>query len=147
MAGYLGLEPLLVARLDTLRAARPLLAVLTSRDLAEVREADQRLPALHVLYLGDSHFSDGAADGRVQHVDQTWGVIVATRDLRDAAEARASAGELLGDLLTLCQGWRPGEGYGRLHRVQAPGPLYRPHGVLYIPVYFTCRVLWRGDTD
>jgi hypothetical protein len=142
VANYLAPGASILERLKELRHTWPTLAVLEVRDLAGVREGGERLPALHVLYLGDRFGDEGAGQGALLEVDQVWGVYVAVRDARQVAEAHVELGELISAVLERLQGWRPA-GFAALRRVQAPGALYE-RGVVRVPLYFTCRVMSRG---
>ncbi|WP_295451906.1 hypothetical protein [uncultured Thiodictyon sp.] len=144
---YLELEPLILARLEPLKADWPTLRIDAARDVAGVLAKDQRLPALCVLYGGDA--SVESTDGKDQLVGavQRWGVVVSHRDLREPEAGRVSVGELAAAVIAQLQGWLPRGpegGLGRLRRQPAPAPIYSKEGAVYLPLTFTCRVLSRG---
>lgn len=144
MENHLSLEPLMIARLrERVPAA---LDVLAAADMAAVEEKKMRFPALHVYYMGDK-LDDRAGDGQFAEVEQTWGVVVAVRHLSGALAQRNAAGDLISAVLSALQGWLPGEDYSRMTRINAPAPLYRTGGYVFVPLYFTCRVLTMGAVD
>lgn len=147
MANYLELEPLILARLASLKADWPTLRLEAARDLAGVLADEQRLPALCVLYAGEASIEATDGLGQLVHAEQRWAVVVATRDLRTAQDGRAEAGELMAAVIGRLQGWQPRGaegGWGRLRRQPSPAPLYGQAGALYLPLFFTCRALSRG---
>jgi hypothetical protein len=139
---YLALGDLIEARLAALRPRWPQLAILPARDLAGVRESEQRLPAVHVLYAGDQ-LDAAQARGAIQTTDQGWLVVAAVRDVRQPGVSAAQMGELLDGLLTTLLGWRPSDAHSPLRRVQGPNPTYRG-AVLYVPLLFRSRLLRTG---
>ncbi|WP_295586017.1 hypothetical protein [uncultured Lamprocystis sp.] len=146
-ANYLALEPLLLERLEPLTTDWPTLRIEAARDVAGVLAKDQRLPSLCVLYQGDAAVDATDGLGQLVHADQRWAVVVAARDLREAAAGRVSAGELAAAVIARLQGWQPNgreSGLGRLRRQAAPAPVYSNEGAVYLPLTFTCRVLSRG---
>jgi hypothetical protein len=140
-ANHLALGPVILDRLQDLKRTWPSLALLSARDLAGVRLAEERLPAVHVLYVGDDLPATDPKSALVE-VDQVWGVVASVRDARQVGEAQVEVGEIITAILARLQGWTPPEGRP-LRRVRAPGPLYHA-GILRVPVYFTGRVLSRG---
>lgn len=138
---HLDLEPLLLARIQA--KVPEALDVLSAADLPAVGEQALRTPAVHVYYLGDS-FDSSAVRGVDLEVEQTWGVVIVVRHLRGAAAQRDQAGEMMTDVIGALQGWEPSPRHGRLQRATAPAPLYGEHGILFLPIYFTCRVLTTG---
>jgi hypothetical protein len=144
MAHYLDLGDIIARRLsEQLRATQPNLAVLSARDLAGVRESEQRLPAVHVLYAGDN-IDTAQGRGAMQTVDQGWMVVCAVRDLRGSDTSAADMGELIDDVLQTLLGWHPSATHGHLRRVSAPAPIYRG-GVFYVPLLFRSRLLRIGE--
>lgn len=138
---HLDLEPLLI---DRLKAQVPAaLDVLSAADLPAVGEQALRTPALHLYYLGDA-FEDRAVQGADLEVEQTWGVVLVVRHLRGPAAQRDQAGEMMTSVIQALQGWEPSPRHGRLQRTNAPAPLYGDGGTLFLPLYFTCRVLTSG---
>ena len=138
---HLDLEPLLIARL---KAKVPTaLDVLSAVDLAAVEDQALRTPALHIYYLGDA-FDGRAVQGVDLEVEQTWGVVVVVRHQRGPAAQRSQAGELMTAVIGALQGWEPSPNHGRFQRVPAPAPLYGDGGMLFLPLYFSSRVLTSG---
>lgn len=138
---HLDLEPLLI---DRLKAQVPAaLDVLSAADLPAVGEQALRTPALHLYYLGDA-FEDRAVQGADLEVEQTWGVVVVVRHQRGPAAQRGQAGELMTSVIQALQGWEPSPRHGRLQRTNAPAPLYGDGGMLFLPLYFSSRVLTSG---
>lgn len=139
-ADYLAAEALIVARLQEALADLPRLKVLTVADLAGVQQQAQHTPAVQVLYAGDQVPGGAATDrGNYHALRQRWMAVVAVRSVRRQASgqaAREQAGPILSRTLQALAGWRPGQGYGPLVRINAPAPVFRPGGYGYFPLQF-----------
>lgn len=143
---FLALEPLLIVRLRSrIPAAR---AVLSAADLADVRQATQVTPALHVLY-GGYRPVEAAGRGAVVRLVQTWYVVAVVRNVAqgDAAQrVREDACALLDPVLAALIGWAPEHGgahIGPLQLVAAPAPLIEA-GYGYFPLAFTAELHLQG---
>ncbi len=141
---FLALESALVERL---KARLPAGAhVLTRADLASVTEGSQPTPAVHVVYQG-YRVAESRPDGRAARLQQTWLVIVAVRNVRDAAAgsaARGDAGSLADAVIAALMGWKPAGVNKPLKLVNAPASGYRA-GHLYLPLAFELETDVRGD--
>ncbi|MFA7239373.1 MAG: hypothetical protein WC091_04615 [Sulfuricellaceae bacterium] len=142
MDNYLGLEPLLIARLHA--AAPGFREIIGMADLASMQASRQTTPAALVIYQGDA-LSGGdsrAGQGAVQVVVQTWLVVVAVRNERDTlggADARCDAGVLITRTLQALSGWQA-PGFRPLVRVNAPKPGFNA-GFAYFPLAFEARMI------
>ena len=140
---FLGLEPLIVARLDaTVRSALQV-PVLSTADIAGATEASLPKPSVRVAYGGHQVVQSGAVlPAGWALIEQTWIVVPAVRNVRDiraGAAPRADASPLCDAVLDALDGWAPGGGYGPLKSV-TPG--LRPatlDGCTYVPLAFTSR--------
>ena len=139
---FLGMEPLLVARLE--EALAPLAArVLCVADMAGVLEKDLPKPSARIVYGGHQVVRDDKpqAPGWAL-IEQTWLVVPAVRNVRDiktGTAGRAEASPLIDAVWDALDGWRPGSGYSPLKSV-TPG--LRPatvEGCTYVPLAFTTR--------
>lgn len=144
ISDYLAAEPLLIARLRA--AVAGFRAVLGAADLDGVAEGAQTVPAAHVIYDGDAlpggDASRGGA-GAAQMVAQRWLVVVAVRNVRQAATgdgARGEAGPLISQTLAALSGWQPSPSFRPLRRVAGPRPGYNA-GFGYFPLLFEAQLV------
>ncbi len=119
-------------------------AVYTPFSTADMVEASQHSPAMHVIYGGDSISGNEAGNGAHRTVDQRWLVVLAVRtakaQLQDTTDARVLAGEIIPQILQALQGWKA-EGMQRpLVRVSAP-PVGYSATFAYFPFMFEGRML------
>ncbi len=145
MADYLAAEPLIIQRLQSQIAN---MAVLSAADLADVVEAQQTTPAIHVLYDGD-RLVDAQGRGQAQAVAQRWMIVIAVRNARDqgkGGKARGTAGPHLDAALKTLSGYELSTGHGALKRVPAPRPVYSKGGFAYFPLAFETVVETLGTT-
>lgn len=121
---YLGLEPLLLARIAAkLTVPTDLKEVGGVIEFDAVLENDGPYPAAYVLYDGEAVDTRGI-DGRRMMVTQRWQVCLLTRPSIATSTGAASlvaTGTLLSRLIDALAGWTPGAGYQALKRVQARG--------------------------
>lgn len=129
------LEPVLVARLK-LHLPKGT-HVLTAADLDKVTEANQPVPAVHIVYRGFRP-AETRVDGAAVRLIHTWYAVVATRNVREMRSgqaARAEAGQLAGQAILALMGFKP-EGLTKpLQPVPAPGPGHSG-GFQYLPCAF-----------
>jgi hypothetical protein len=140
MDNFLALEPLLMARLKAQLGALKV-HVLAQADLDGVKENEQLNPALHVIYQG-AEPKDVRSDGRAARFEQTWLVVVATRNvasIKTGEDARLAAGALATVVLSALMGHKPTTSSKPLRLTSAPGPVYR-QGFMYVPFAFTAEV-------
>lgn len=143
MTTFLGLEPLIVARLEALVRDALSVHVLSTADLAATTEASLPKPSVRVAYGGHRIIQEAAPlPPGWAHVEQTWVVVPAVRNVRDikaGAAPRADASVLCDAVLDALDGWNAGNGYGAL-RSATPG--FAPatiDGCTYVPLAFTSR--------
>lgn len=147
MAGnFLALEPELVARLrDKLAAQVPLVHVLTSSELTDVLEEKQLTPAVHVMYQGYRPL-ESRSDGSVIRVQQTWLVVVTTRNTRNLAsggDARQEAGALAGLVSSALMGFQPASACKPLILAAGPSAVYNA-GHQYLPLAFDAELVLKA---
>lgn len=139
---WLGLEPLIAARLAPVAAAHGA-HVLSAADLAGATEASLPKPSLRIVYAGHAVLRpDGPAAPGFGQIEQTWLVVPAVRnvaDIKSAAPARRDASPLVDAVWDALDGWNPGSGYGRLVSVTPPSRPLTLEGVIYVPLAFTTR--------
>jgi hypothetical protein len=147
MSNLLGVEPLIVARLEEKLAAHdPRPHILTAPDLADVAEEKQLTPAVHVVY-GGMRIAQDDGHGSYIELEQTWYTVIAVRNLRDmrkGSAARADAGELLDAVFRALTGWKPGLDIRALRPATAPRAAYSG-GFGYYPLAWTTRMQMRGE--
>jgi len=140
LPNLLALEPELLARLKTVLAGQtPAVHVLSADDLAGVKEEQQLVPAVHLLYQGYRVTQASRADGRAARIEQTWLAVVATRNvanLKSADAARAQAGLLAGQVAKGLMGFKAAGAAGPLKLATAPGAGFNK-GYGYLPLAFT----------
>lgn len=143
---FLGLEPLIVARLQAVLAERMPVTVLTMADVDGVTEASLPKPSVRIAYFGHQVVQDKAPlPPGWALMEQTWLVVPAVRNVRHLRDnlagdvSRAEASPLCDAVLDALDGWRPGGGYGALASVT---PQLRPatvEGCTFIPFAFVSR--------
>lgn len=141
---FLDLEHPLAARLRERLPAW--VHVLTRADLAVVAEGSQPTPAVHVVYQG-YRVLENRPDGRAARIQQTWLVVAAVRNVRDAASgeaARADAGDLAESAARALMGWKPDGAHKPARLANAPASGYRA-GFLYLPLAFDIETDLKGD--
>lgn len=141
---FLAIEPHLVARLqEALAGESPAIHVLTAAELADVAEAKQFTPAVHVVY-GRFQVMEIRTDGAIAKLRHTWLIVTAVKtaaDTRRGAVARAEASALMAKAGAALMGYRPPNTAGPLLLAAAPQPLYRA-GFQYLPLAFTVESLF-----
>ncbi|THF60907.1 phage tail terminator protein [Pseudothauera rhizosphaerae] len=137
---FLGLEPLIVARLeDTVRAALQV-AVLSTADIAGATEASLPKPSVRVVYGGHRYVRVG--NGGLPMVEQTWLAVPAVRNVRSmqsGAPGRAEISPLCDAVLDALEGWSPKHGYGRLESVTPSLGPATFEGCTFVPLAFLSR--------
>ncbi len=144
LTNYLAAEQLIIDRLRA-NTTVPERHVLSAADLANVAEATQPTPALHVIFTGYAPTQE-KGDGLIQQTEQTWTVIVVVRNVREAATgtpARRDAGGYLAEVLAALQGWKPSAEHTAMKLAPAPAPGYSS-GYGYFPLAFTTRTTSKG---
>lgn len=104
----------------------------------------QMVPAIFVWHQTDRIPSGATAsrgNGRNQIVDQVWSLVVAVRNVSDAAGAAAqsNADPIIATLLKL-QGWKPSAEHGHLYRAQSPYQSAYVNGYGVYPFAFQSRI-------
>jgi len=135
---FLAVEPHLVARLkDAMAGLSPAVHVLTGADLAGIKEAAQRTPAVHLIWGGFRPL-ESRPDGKQARLDHTWLVVAAVRNVagaRAGAAARADAGPVMARAGAALMGYRP-PGVAGPMRMTATQAAYYSAGFMYLPLAF-----------
>lgn len=152
MTAFLGLEPLLDARLDG--------AISFNNQAVDVRSARAvprdtngepvlRVPALLISYDGYRP-TDNSSHGRTSKVSQTWSVTVVIANLRDGERlgARADGSHLIDQVLQRLLGWEPadadGPPFAPLQLAPPSYPVQFGTRNTYIPISFTTERMFQG---
>lgn len=137
---YFSAEQVIVAQL---RAALPeVKEIYTPFSVADMLEASQASPCIHVIYAGDRPVVD-ASNRPTAFVDQSWLIVLAVRSakaqLQQTKEIRGQAGILVPKILGALQGWAPVEWMRPLSRVGGP-PAGYSSSFAYFPFMFEGRI-------
>lgn len=145
---WLGLEPLIIARLVEYLATVPALApcrVLSIADVSGAKEAALPKPSLRVLYWGHQVQSDPRipAGAGFARVEQTWLVVAAARNvagIAGGAPARAEVSPFVDAAWDALNGWvPPGNHYSPLAPATPPVSPATLDGCTYVPLAYTTR--------
>lgn len=135
---FLAVEPHIVARLqEAVAGMSPAVQVLTGAELAGIKEAAQRTPAVHVVW-GGFRLLESRADGKQARLEHTWYVVAAVRNVagtRAGAAARADAGVLMARAGAALMGFRPPGVAGPLRMGPTQSAGYTA-GFMYLPLAF-----------
>lgn len=146
---FLAAEAELIARLkERLAGQRPGVHVLSAADLDGVIEEKQLTPAVHVVYQGYGVAEDGSA-GKAARIEQTWLVVVATRNTRNLAigsDAREQAGELARLVMAALMGWKPACASKPLRLVSGPAAGFSA-GHQYLPLAFVAEIVAKAAVN
>jgi hypothetical protein len=138
LANLLALEPELMARLKSALADQtPSVYVLSADDLAGVKEEQQLVPAVHLVYQG-YRVTESRHDGKASRINQTWLAVVVTRNvanLKSADAARKQAGTLAGLVTQALMGFKAASAAGPLKLASGPGAGFNK-GFGYLPLAF-----------
>lgn len=147
MDNFLQLEDEIVARLKVrLAELRPAIHVMTAADLAGAVEEKQLAPAVHVVFQ-NYRPTETRPDGRIARVEQTWLVVVATKNVRATKTgdaARSAAGLLARQVLLALQGWQPPSATKPLLLAPAPNARYGG-GHQYLPLALTAEIVLKSQ--
>lgn len=140
---WLALEDHLVQHIKAVvEGLSPAVHVLTAADLADVKEAAQRTPAVHVIYAGYRVTEAVSARARLLH---TWYVVAAVRKAATVRSGQAARADI-GPLLALVGGSLMGvllPGATRaLELVTPPAPAYSG-GYQYVPLAFAVETIFK----
>ena len=133
---FMALEPHLV---ELARAAgqglRPVVHVLTSTDLADVKESMQKHPAIHIIHRGFRPVQT-RSDGLVTQLRNTWMVVAVSKSSHGQQTARAEAGKLLAHVAARMSACRLPNTAGPLTIADSP-PAWGGAGFQYVPLAFS----------
>lgn len=120
--------------------------VLTSAELADIAEASQPTPAVHVVYRGYNPL-ESRQDGRAARVELTWLTVISTRNHRSSRSgdaAREDASALANQVAGALMGFKAKNASDVLKLTSAP-PVGYQSGHCYLPIGFTTQTLLRSD--
>lgn len=135
-------QPLLQLLRDAVQGRKPAVHVLSAADLAEVKEAAQKTPALHLIYAGFAVVEDMGTAWRLEH---TWYAVAAVRNVaavRSGQAARQEAGPLVTLAVAALAGSKPAGATKALKLITPPKPRYTA-GYQYIPSAFLAETIFR----
>ena len=133
MTDFLSAEQLIIDRLNDQLS----ITVLSSSDIAGVKEKEQITPAIHVLFGGHRPVKSARKALDITY-QQTWIVVVAVRNvsrINSGQKAREDAGPIMHDVLSALQGWRPSKSHQPLKPISSIREGYS-NGFLYYPCGF-----------
>ncbi len=140
---WLALEPHLVQLVQQAVAGmKPAVHVLTSADLADVKEGAQKTPAVHLIYGGYRVAEDLGTAWRLL---QTWYAVVVVRNVaaqRSGQAARQDAGPMVAQVVGALVGAMVPGATRPLTLVSPPPASYRA-GHQYIPSAFEVETIFR----
>lgn len=132
---FMALEPHLVALARAaVQGLRPVVHVLTSTDLADVKEAMQKHPAIHLFHRGFKPVQ-ARSDGLATLLRHTWLVVAVAKSSHGQQTARADAGKLLAHVAARMAACRLPNTAGPLTIVDSP-PAWGSAGFQYVPMAF-----------
>ena len=140
---WLALEPHLLALIaQAVQGMSPAVHVLTSADLADVKESAQRTPAVHLIYGGYQVAEAAGTQWRLQH---KWFAVAAVRNVaavRSGQAARRDAGQLAA-IVAGCLAGAQVAGATRALELLTPPPAHYADGFQYIPVAVQAETIFR----
>lgn len=125
----------------------PAVHVLTAAELADVKEAGQRVPAIHVI--SDGFDPQPEPDPRLLRLVHRWYVVAAVRNVaaqRTGAAARRAAGPLLARAMSALLAERLPGAARPMQAVRAPRGTYSA-GYFYLPSAWTVETVFRKQTQ
>lgn len=128
-------------------AATERVRVLTAAELADVPDARNYAPAVHVVYDGYS-VGDNVAGGKIQGIEQNWLVVCHAKNTTkqgDPTPAATDAGKIAEVVLAALLGYDPLSTGATLRLFTAPAPAY-DGGYCYLPLNFRLRTTFKGIT-
>lgn len=140
---FMALEPHLVELVRSAVAGMsPAVHVLTTAELADVKESAQRTPAVHVVYGGYRIAQDIGTAWELEH---TWYVVAAVRNVaqaRSGKAARQDAGALATHVVGALAGAQV-QGATRPLTLVTPPPARYSGGFQYLPSAFLATTVFR----
>lgn len=140
---WLGLELHLVELVQqAVQGMKPAVHVLTSADLADVKEGAQKTPAVHLIYGGYRVVEDLGTAWKLAH---KWYAVAAVRNVatqRSGQAARQTAGPLVSTVVGALIGANVPGATRPLTLVSPPPATYRA-GHQYIPSAFEAETIFR----
>jgi hypothetical protein len=122
-------------------------AVKMAGELSGLEERSIGSPSIFIIYQGDRPPRD-SMQFATHYTTQRWLVVIAVRNKTDAAGSEGTqrqAGPVIGELISIMEGWHPGDGIRRPQRIPAPAPGWSPGGFGYYPVAYEVDILNQDD--
>lgn len=143
---FLALEPHLLELIThAVQGLHPAVHVLSSADLADVKESAQKTPAVHLVYGGFRIAEDMGASWRLQH---KWYAVVVVRNVataRSGQAARQDAGPMVARVMDALAGAQV-PGATRALTLATPPPASYRAGHQYIPTAYEAETIFRKPT-
>ena len=140
---WLALEPHLLALIaQAVQGMSPAVHVLTSADLADVKESAQKTPAVHLIYGGYRIAEDLGTAWRLAH---KWYAVVVVRNVatqRSGQAARQDAGPMVTQVMGVLAGAQV-PGATRALTLATPPPASYRAGHQYIPTAYEAETIFR----
>ena len=140
---FMALEPRLVELVHSaVQGMSPAVHVLTSADLADVKESAQRTPAVHLIYGGYRIAEDLGTAWRLAH---KWYAVVVVRNVagaRSGHAARQDAGPMVAQVVGALVGAQV-PGATRALTLVSPPPARYAGGFQYLPSAFLAKTVFR----
>lgn len=132
---FLAAGPLLAERIKG--AVPPGVFVLSTKDLAGVKESSQQAPAVHVIYV--NYAPSAGKNGAWHGVQQQWMTVVVVRNVASMTQAVPSAteaGPLMSAVINALNTWVPAglDGFQGIELKPAPGAGFTRAGFAYFPI-------------
>ena len=144
---FLGLEALIIARLEKTACKATRAQALPLADLSMIYDPSLPIPSIRVSYYGHAVIDDLTQPPEGWgHFEQTWLVVPAVRNvhgIRAGTSGRAEISLLCDSVLDGLANWRPGGGYGVLRNVAPPASPLSDGGCTFIPFAFSSRFMRR----
>ncbi len=124
--------------------------VYSAAEFTGIDEESQFTPSCAVIYSGHTPTqTPGASVLKVQEIEQSWLVVVATRNAfhsRTKRGAREESAPICKAVIEALIGWRPPlDAETPLRLAGAPEPQFSDAGLAYYPIAFTNRRTFRGS--
>lgn len=135
-------EPLLALLAQATAGMSPAVRIFTAAELAQVREAAQHTPAVHLIYGGYQVAEGAVTQWRLLH---KWYAVAAVRNVaavRSGSAARRDAGQLAA-LVAGCLAGAQVPGAARPLELLTPPPAHYGDGFQYIPVAVQAETIFR----
>lgn len=141
LANYFEAGSLIKDRIECELKKYPTLRVFYATGISQAKDISRPVPAVHVIYYGDT-LATSVKELGLSQVEQQWLVVLEVRNVRDTTgqSNRESAGEIFSDLFRALQGWKPSAIHGVMLRKSSPLKPLDEKGFAYFPFLFSTKV-------